>query len=188
MVLRHDYSRGKNRIYVGNLVNEYQLNVLAFRKSSTLEVRSSPVEAIPPSRVYHWASAKLANGSIAEPGNWGRMLRRYSMSLPNGARFGIPWTFSRETLIETVRAQMFPEMPSRLSASFSLLSYEDAMAYRQSQDHYLLNMLCEVELRNPDAPHHVGSLNWIKELVSHSPLRVMKVLMFRRKRQKRAAL
>ncbi|MBB3315089.1 hypothetical protein FHT77_000931 [Rhizobium sp. BK181] len=108
--------------------------------------------------LYHYAPVRLSAGSIIEPGNWGRVLKRYNM---NG--FGNPWLIARELIFETARLQLFPDKPSRLSSCFALLTLEEATAYQAANDPNYISVLHEVELVEEEASQHTGALvhlNW----------------------------
>ncbi len=53
----------------------------------------------------------------------------------------------RETIVEMVRLQEFPEYPSRLSCLYAAKSYEDALKWKALFDSYNRNVLQIVKLR-----------------------------------------
>ncbi|QWH06436.1 DUF2441 domain-containing protein [Bacillus mycoides] len=53
----------------------------------------------------------------------------------------------RETIVEMVRLQEFPEYPSRLSCLYAAKSYEDALKWKALFDSYNQNVLQIVKLR-----------------------------------------
>ncbi|QRM44934.1 DUF2441 domain-containing protein [Rhizobium sp. BG4] len=102
--------------------------------------------------LFHFAPTKLGPGSIIEPGNWGRILKRYNTVNNNG------WIIARELLFEGVRTHMFPDKPSRLSSSFAFRTKVEADRYQQANDGNLLNVLHEVEIADRALPQHEGRL------------------------------
>lgn len=107
--------------------------------------------------LYHYANLRLGPGSIIEPGNWGRLLRRYSPAAPGGVGFGNSWLLARELIFEQLRPS---SKPSRLSACFALPSRDDANKYRQFHDKNLQQILHIVELVDPTALQHTAGLSF----------------------------
>ena len=73
--------------------------------------------------MYHIASAILAPGSIINPGDWGRMLRLYQVGQADITNL------LRETILENIRSQEFPDKPSRLNSSFAPPGIEAAQFF-----------------------------------------------------------
>ncbi|MCF1449970.1 DUF2441 domain-containing protein [Agrobacterium vitis] len=98
--------------------------------------------------LYHLAMFPLREGSIIEPGNFGRMLHLYKYATDNG------WMVARELAFEMARLRVAPEAPSRLKACYALGSLEEARRYQDTNARF--NVMIEVELSEPDAPQHWG--------------------------------
>ena len=114
---------------------------------------------------YHFASCKLAPGSVVLPGNWGRMLRKCNYPAPNSQYFGNPWVLARELLFDIIRMNHFPDRPSRLECAFCCPSIEDARAYQNGSgvDPFCMSLLHRVELVDPSLPGHTAFIkctNW----------------------------
>ena len=105
--------------------------------------------------LLHFANLRLGPGSVIEPGNWGRLLKRY---VPGNPGFGNPWTLSRELVFDHLRPQ---GKPSRLAACFAFPTKEDAEKYRLSNDRNFQQVLHEVEFVDPTAPQHLGGLSFL---------------------------
>lgn len=144
---------------------------------------------------YYCCSLPLEVGAIIRPGNWGRILRKYSPQISPS-----PWLLTRELIWESVRAREFAEKPSRFDSAFVCLSEENLNEFRMSGRTF--DMCYEVELMNPNAPQHIGDwalanmqntddfsvfeqrarLYWQgqnivkQELVTLSPIRVMRII------------
>ena len=69
---------------------------------------------------FHIAPMLLGAGSVILPGNWGRVLKLYTNAND---------VFYREHILETIRANEYPDKPSRLNALFVLDSFEEAQRY-----------------------------------------------------------
>jgi hypothetical protein len=109
--------------------------------------------------VFHFTMTRLGPGSVIQPGNWGRLLRRYQHKpMPNLPQFGGPWIISRELILELSRLRHAPTAPSRFDAAFVLADADVAERYRASNDPNRTQTLHEVELVDPEAPSHLGSL------------------------------
>ncbi|MNJ28716.1 hypothetical protein D3C77_232620 [compost metagenome] len=96
--------------------------------------------------VYHAAPMILSEGSVIQPGNWGRMLSMY-----NEANH----VFFREYVLEETRASLFPTKPSRLDALFAVPTLEGAWAYRQANCPF--NLIYELDVDVEEHQIHVGS-------------------------------
>jgi hypothetical protein len=107
--------------------------------------------------LFHFAPLALDAGSVIQPGNWGRLLKRYGV--PEGtAPWGNPWLLARELIFETVREKAAPALPSRMGACFALPDMPAADAYRAENDPGFKQVLHQVELLDPTAPTHSGAL------------------------------
>jgi hypothetical protein len=113
---------------------------------------------------FHFTMARLAPGSVIEPGNWGRLLRKYQNApATNGAQFGAVWVLTRELVFELERTRNFPTRPSRFCATFCFTDRANAEVYRSLNDQPHAQVLHEVEHVTPAAPSHVGYVskcNW----------------------------
>lgn len=103
--------------------------------------------------LYHLAPITLAPGSEIQPGNFGRMIKRYRTDTGSNA-----WLLSRELIFESVREQIAPNAPSRLSACFAIDDLGAAQRYQAHNDGNFLMVMHEVELVDAAAPQHSGSL------------------------------
>lgn len=91
---------------------------------------------------FHLAGPQLAVGSVIEPGNWGRIIRRAS------------WAHNlaiREMALEHARALRFPSRPSRLDAAFVLPTREEAERFQSKEQGFNMHVLYRVTLRKPDS-------------------------------------
>jgi hypothetical protein len=71
---------------------------------------------------FHAAATLLAPGAIIEPEKWGYSLAGYravDMNQP-----GMCWSLFRETIVEQVRRERYPTLPSRLNAVFACPTLE----------------------------------------------------------------
>lgn len=116
--------------------------------------------------LYHFTMMRLAPGSIIEPGNWGRLLRRYENAPgSNGQQFGKVWVLTRELVFELTRIKLpkANSVPSRFESTFSFKDEAHAHVYREANDPHFVQVLHEVELVDPNAPQHEGAVsksNW----------------------------
>lgn len=108
--------------------------------------------------MFHWSPIRLREGSIVEPGNFGRMIRRYRPD-----QFGDGWRLARELLFEQAREAYAPKAPSRLNACFMCPTYDDAMRYQAAYDPHFLQVLHEVEIVELGASQHSGALILLDE-------------------------
>lgn len=104
---------------------------------------------------FFCCSYPLANGSVVEPGNWGRILRSYNLTQPNTMLS--PWLLLRETAFELVRFRQFPTLPSRLEAVFVCENRQDLETFKSNGR--ILDISYEVELTDPTMPLHRGCLS-----------------------------
>lgn len=147
-------------------------------------------------KYYFCASLPLESGSIVNPGNWGRMIMKYSIS-----KIGNPWVLLRELAYEEIRKEHYPGKPSRLDSLFLCQSEQDLRTFMQRYER-LFDIAYEVELLDPALPSHVGclasidlqeddnypslkdkaSIYWqgqqiqIEEVVTTSPIKITKLL------------
>ncbi|WP_454914161.1 DUF2441 domain-containing protein [Variovorax gossypii] len=90
--------------------------------------------------------AVLGQGSVIQPGNWGRVIALHTNATP---------VIYRETILESVRRASFPTKPSRLTSFFALESLPEAMRYRNQ--HAATNLIYEVAVECDPASVHRGS-------------------------------
>ena len=108
---------------------------------------------------YHFAQMRLHKASILEPGNFGRLLQRYSPPPPGGQGFGNPWLRTREMIFEQARPAA---KPTRFECCYVLPSLEDAQRCRAVNDRLGLQVLHEVEFVDPSAAMHSGALSYLE--------------------------
>lgn len=105
-----------------------------------------------PQRYYYCYSLPLEAGSVIKPGNWGRILKKYTpQTSPNC------WLLVRELINETVRRETFPQKPSRFDAIFLCLTENDLIEFRDANNRRL-DIAYEVEVMDENAPSHLGDL------------------------------
>ncbi len=84
----------------------------------------------------------LAQGSIIEPGNWGRTLRLYSgdknMNMSN------PY---KEQIYEKVRQDNFPDKPSRLECLFLCETIEESKLFKE-RNNRIFDLIYKVRLND----------------------------------------
>jgi hypothetical protein len=102
-------------------------------------------------RYYYLCSYPLGSGSVIEPGNWWRILRRHPLNTCN------PRVLIQELAFERVRAAEFPEKPTRAKANFLCETREDIKAF-QGRSRRSFDIIYEVGLCDPSAPIHRGCL------------------------------
>ena len=93
---------------------------------------------------FHWCSTSLDIGSIIQPGNWGRIVRKFGWNHGHSGN---------EAALEHIRLTEFSHLPSRLDAAFYLADQQAASFYGQGQVNHLM-VLYEVELLQPEANSH----------------------------------
>ena len=108
---------------------------------------------------YHFSPILLANESVIEPGNFGRICKLGSL------------LNKRETFVEEVRQDHFPDKPSRLHSIFLLPTLEDAKIYRRHQnmiDNCIgWNVLYKVELLGETEQFHIGCTGIFDKMLSN---------------------
>lgn len=102
-------------------------------------------------RYFHVAPNLLGEGSIIQPGNWGRILNMYRERDANSVTF-------REYVFEQVRASEFPNKPSRLNCMFLLRTLEEASLYKDNNSH--LGVIYEVAANTRETEIHLGNYNF----------------------------
>lgn len=107
--------------------------------------------------LFHCAPVLLASSSVVLPGNYGRIIRETGQTHSH---------WHRETILEQVRMQRFPDKPSRLTSSFSCSSEATARCYRSRLDPR--SILYVVEKVEPDAREHRADFNVVQPLARRS--------------------
>jgi hypothetical protein len=107
---------------------------------------------------FHLTPIRLAAGSIIQPGNCGRIIRKYQSPVTNMQTFGNAWIIAREIVFDNVRMTRFPSKPSRLEAAFCCLDEPSARTYQAQADGFKIQTLHEVELVDPSRPTHQAPL------------------------------
>lgn len=107
---------------------------------------------------YHFTQLRLSVGAIIQPGNYGRLLKRYCIP-KNGVGFGNPWILCRELIFEDIRSQTSIDLPPRSSACFVFPSLDEANAYRAINDPFFCQVLHEVEVIDPGKSKHHGRIS-----------------------------
>jgi hypothetical protein len=95
--------------------------------------------------LFHLAPLRLGAGSIIQPGNFGRIIKRYAL---NNNFDG--WRIARELIFEQSRPK---DKPSRLCSCFGLPTRVDCDAYRKFNDANFLQVVHEVEIVDPTFLH-----------------------------------
>lgn len=105
---------------------------------------------------YHCTHLNLGEGETIQPGNWGKILFNIG---PNH----ISW--KRELMLEAIRAEHYPEKPSRLYSCFGCYSLETIKLYQKL--HCPEGYIYEVELIEHQAPIHTGDFNAVEPMPRH---------------------
>lgn len=106
---------------------------------------------------FHFAQSKLG-GSLILPGNFARLLERYTPSPHGAGGFGNAWLLCRELIFDQLRPT---DKPSRFNCSFVLPTLSDAKIYRAANDGLGLQVLHEVEILNLNSKSHTGALSFL---------------------------
>lgn len=111
-------------------------------------------------KLYHLSPLPLRAESVIEPGNWGRIVRATGWRHPFAAE---------EVMLEEVRQNSFPHLPSRLECAFYFDDIAQAIHFANEQaqkdNGHLVGhsqILYQVELDNPTAPHHEADWRDVK--------------------------
>jgi hypothetical protein len=110
---------------------------------------------------FHLTPIRLAPGSIVQPGNWGRIIRKYQSPVPNVQTLGNAWIIARELIFDSVRMTQFSDKPSRMEAAFCCLDEASARVYQAQADGFKIQALHEVELVDPSKPTHQAPLSLV---------------------------
>ena len=98
------------------------------------------------SRLFHLSGIMLRNGSIIEPGNFGRIVRVTGPA-------HVHW--SREQALETARLTRHRNKPSRLESAFASVDEAEARSFRSRIPGFGHHILYRVSLCDPNAPSHL---------------------------------
>ncbi len=102
---------------------------------------------------YYCCSLPLESGSIIKPGNWGRIMKKYTPhTSPNIL------TLTRELIFEQVRFKYFSGKPSRFESIF-ICPDEDTIINFRNTSNRVLDIIYKVELVDSDEPQHRGDYN-----------------------------
>jgi len=91
---------------------------------------------------FHLSGAPLRVGSIIEPGNYGRIVKRAAWNHGSAVR---------ESALEAARLARFGDRPSRLDAVFVFPSREEAALFRSTENGFHFHHLYRVSLMDADA-------------------------------------
>ena len=97
---------------------------------------------------FHLAGTLISNGSIIDPGNYGRIIRMHGWAHTQALR---------EMAIETARLARFPEMPSRLDCCFAFLTAAEARFYQGTVAGFGYHILYRVSLAQKNAKVHIAN-------------------------------
>lgn len=89
---------------------------------------------------FHCTPVLLGDGSVVEPGNWGRIVGMYSPD----AGIGDAKVIARELMFEHVRANVAPDRPGRLSSLFCCPSLEGVRAFMKHSQR-IVDVIYEIE-------------------------------------------
>lgn len=112
-----------------------------------------------PKELRYVSPVLLEPGSVISPGNFGKNVMAHTPSRTNG------WMMARELIMERVRLQYAPHLPSRLHCCFLFTS--DAAAFhgaRDLTDGILAPCVYKVELVNPDEPWCFGDYDTVRAI------------------------
>ena len=94
-------------------------------------------------RYYHACSTMLAIGSVILPGNWWRIKQITGANDP---------IYQKECILENVRANLFPQKPSRYASCFVCPDIASIRAFINTHTPY--SLCYEVEFMHPAAVTH----------------------------------
>lgn len=101
--------------------------------------------------MFHVSIENHANGTLLNPGMWGRRLN--GMAIPPGS-FSDTRTLAWEMALEAARRAIDDTLPSRLASVFLAPSLDDARSFR---DRFKVGgSIFNVDLPVPDLRRHVG--------------------------------
>jgi hypothetical protein len=106
--------------------------------------------------LFHVSLTLLQTGSVILPGNFGRMLRTYTMNQTGALYF-------REFILEDVRRSQFVGKPSRFESCFCLETLDKAEFYRTNVAGSN-QIIYAVELVTPECNQHRGDFNKVSPL------------------------
>jgi hypothetical protein len=103
---------------------------------------------------YHCTYLELNTGDTIQSGNWGRKIFETGPRHPS---------WKREMMLEVIRAEYYPDKPSRLYSCFGCHSLESIKFYKAQ--HCPDGFIYEVEYIEPDAAIHKGDFNAVQHLL-----------------------
>ena len=98
---------------------------------------------------YYCCSLPLGNGSIVQPGNWGRMLKLYRTNIDNS------WILVKELIFEQVRRELYPTKPSRFNSIHLCKDEAQIKEFKLSTNRFC-DLVYKVELIDAETPKHIG--------------------------------
>ena len=104
---------------------------------------------------FHLSGVPLANNSIIEPGNWGRVIRHRSWCHPLAIR---------EMALEAARLERFQNKPSRLDCAFVFVDLGEAKWFRNHNQGFEVNILYEIQLATPEPEPFIANTNRVNPL------------------------
>jgi hypothetical protein len=102
--------------------------------------------------LFHISSHPFQVGDIVQAGRWGSALRSYQFDAGSSGGAWNGWRLASEVILEKVRLQVAPHLPSRWDCSFAFDDLSVARAQGQLSQPNLT--IYEVELVNPNAAVH----------------------------------
>ncbi|WP_218972768.1 DUF2441 domain-containing protein [Neopusillimonas maritima] len=118
-----------------------------------------PTNDATPAELRYVAPMFLEVGAIIPPGNFGKNIMAHTPERMNG------WMLARELIMERVRLQVAPHLPSRLNCCFLFTS--DVAAFHGAADlttGLLAPCIYKVELVNPSAPSCFGDYDTVRTI------------------------
>jgi hypothetical protein len=117
--------------------------------------------------LFHISSHQFKVGDVVQRGRWGNALRTYQFDAgsPDGAYKG--WRLASELLLEQVRRDIAPHLPSRWGCTFAIADRAQAIA--QMPLWTSGPKLYEVELVIPGAATHVADWHLLSGPIRFNP-------------------
>lgn len=107
---------------------------------------------------FHVAPILMEVGSTIVNGNWGRIIRKYNRNNAGEVLY-------REHILELVRAESYPDKPSRLNSIFLLPTIDEARKYKHLLSQW--GVIYEVEI-DPNVTIHIGNYQKVIPLNNQS--------------------
>ncbi len=115
---------------------------------------------------YHLCGTKLSVGSVILPGNWGRIIHKYPFPYIDQTH---AINITQEYILEKIRLEYNPDLPSRLKSLFCCPNEESARNFSQLRSS---DIIYKVHINDESLPLFYGS--WSHVL----PIRVVENQMF----------